>query len=72
MPTTTPDIKVTAVRGYGARVVLQGENFDAARDHSLLLAKKEKLAYIHPFDDPDVIAVFHRYVKRIHGEVGNL
>jgi threonine dehydratase len=56
MPTTTPDIKVSAVRAYGARVVLYGENFDAARDHSLKLAKKERLAYIHPFDDFDVMA----------------
>ena len=56
MPTTTPDIKVTAVRAYGAKAVLFGENFDAARDHSLQLAKKESLAFIHPFDDYDVMA----------------
>ena len=56
MPTTTPDIKVGAVRALGARVVIFGENFDAARDHSVKLAKKEKLAYIHPFDDFDVMA----------------
>jgi threonine dehydratase len=56
MPTTTPDIKVSAVRSYGARVVLYGENFDDARDYSLKLAKKEQLAFIHPFDDFDVMA----------------
>ncbi len=56
MPTTTPDIKVTAVRAYGAKVVLHGENFDAARDYSLKLAEKERLAFIHPFDDFDVMA----------------
>jgi threonine dehydratase len=56
MPTTTPDIKVSAVRSYGARVVIKGENFDAARDHSLELAEREGLAYIHPFDDLDVMA----------------
>ena len=55
MPTTTPDIKVTAVRAYGAKVVLYGENFDAARDYSLKLAKQESLAFIHPFDDFDVM-----------------
>ncbi len=56
MPTTTPDIKITAVRAYGAKAVLYGENFDAARDYSLKLAKKERLAFIHPFDDFDVMA----------------
>ena len=56
MPTTTPDIKVSAVKSYGAKVVIKGENFDAARDHSVALAKKEGLAYVHPFDDVDVMA----------------
>ena len=56
MPTTTPDIKVTAVRSYGAKAVLYGENFDAAKEYALKLAKKERLAFIHPFDDFDVMA----------------
>ncbi len=56
MPTTTPDIKVAAVRSYGAKIVLHGENFDAARDHSLKIAEKENLCFIHPFDDFDVMA----------------
>jgi len=56
MPVTTPDIKVSAVKSYGARAVIQGENFDAAKEYSLALAKKEKLAFIHPFDDFDVMA----------------
>jgi len=56
MPTTTPDIKVTAVRSYGAKAILYGENFDAAKEYSLKLAKKERLAFIHPFDDFDVMA----------------
>jgi threonine dehydratase len=56
MPTTTPDIKVTAVRSYGAKVILYGENFDDAKEYSLKLAKKERLAFIHPFDDFDVMA----------------
>ena len=56
MPTTTPDIKVGAVRSYGAKAVLHGENFDAAKDYCLKLAKKEGLAFIHPFDDYDVMA----------------
>jgi threonine dehydratase len=56
MPVTTPSIKVSAVKSYGARVVIQGENFDAAKEYSLMLAKKEKLAFIPPFDDFDVMA----------------
>ncbi len=56
MPTITPDIKISAVRAYGAKVVLRGESFEAARDHSLALAAKEGLVYIPPFDDIDVIA----------------
>ncbi len=56
MPTTTPDIKVSAVKAYGAKVLIKGDNFDAAKDFSLDLAKKEGLAFIHPFDDIDVIA----------------
>ena len=50
MPTITPDIKISAVRAYGAKVVLRGESFEAARDHSLALAAKEGLVYIPPFD----------------------
>jgi len=73
MPTTTPDIKVTAVRAYGAKVVLYGENFDAARDHSLILAKKEKLAFIHPFDDYDVMAgqgtIAHEIIRQHPGKI---
>ncbi|MEE8365133.1 MAG: threonine ammonia-lyase, biosynthetic [Gammaproteobacteria bacterium] len=56
MPITTPNIKVSAVKSYGARVVLQGENFDEAMAYALDLAKKENLAFIHPFDDFDVMA----------------
>ncbi|MCP4333584.1 MAG: threonine ammonia-lyase, biosynthetic [Gammaproteobacteria bacterium] len=56
MPVTTPDIKVSAVKSYGATAVIQGENFDAAKEYALALAKKEKLAFIHPFDDFDVMA----------------
>ena len=56
MPITTPDIKVSAVKSYGAKAILQGENFDAAKAYALDLAKKEGLAFIHPFDDFDVMA----------------
>ena len=56
MPTTTPDIKVSAVKSYGAKAVLKGENFDAAKAHALQLVEQQGLAFIHPFDDFDVMA----------------
>ena len=56
MPVTTPLIKVAAVKSHGARVVLSGDNFDEAYEYSLQLAEQEKLAFIHPYDDIDVMA----------------
>ncbi|MDR0578314.1 MAG: threonine ammonia-lyase, biosynthetic [Candidatus Accumulibacter sp.] len=56
MPTTTPAIKIDAVRNRGGEVVLAGESFDEAYAHALELEKAEKLTFVHPFDDPDVIA----------------
>ena len=56
MPTSTPDIKVAAVRQRGGEVVLFGDSFDEAYTHALALEKAEKLTFVHPFDDPEVIA----------------
>jgi len=56
MPTTTPDIKIQAVRNRGGEVVLAGDSFDEAYTHALELEKAEKLTFVHPFDDPEVIA----------------
>jgi threonine dehydratase len=56
MPRTTPEIKVQAVRNLGGRVVLHGENFDEAYGHARKLEAEKKLTFIHPYDDPDVIA----------------
>lgn len=56
MPITTPDIKVSAVNNYGAKVILQGENFDVAKNFALDMAESKGLAFIHPFDDFDVMA----------------
>jgi threonine dehydratase len=56
MPTTTPQVKVDAVRGFGGEVVLLGDSYSDAYCHALLLEKKEGLTFVHPFDDPDVIA----------------
>jgi threonine dehydratase len=56
MPCTTPEIKVRAVRAWGAKVVLHGDAFDEALAFSQKLIKEQGLVYIHPFDDPDTIA----------------
>jgi threonine dehydratase len=56
MPRTTPDIKVTAVRNLGAETLLHGDSYDDACQHALQLAKVQGLVFIHPYDDPDVIA----------------
>ncbi|MGC4043944.1 MAG: threonine ammonia-lyase, biosynthetic [Armatimonas sp.] len=56
MPETTPNIKVQAVRSLGGHVVLHGESFDEAYSHARKLEAEEGLIFIHPYDDPDVIA----------------
>ncbi len=56
MPKTTPLIKVQAVRSLGAKIVLVGDSYDDAYARSQILAEEQGLTYIHPFDDPDVIA----------------
>lgn len=56
MPTTTPRIKVDAVRNRGAEVVLFGDSYSDAYLHALTLEKSEKLTFVHPYDDSDVIA----------------
>jgi len=56
MPKTTPPIKVKAVRSLGAKIVLHGDSYDEACDHAKLLAEEHGMAFIHPFDDPEVIA----------------
>ncbi|MCV0416483.1 MAG: threonine ammonia-lyase, biosynthetic [Brevundimonas sp.] len=56
MPTTTPGIKVAAVRALGGQVVLHGDGFDDAYAHARSLEAETGATFIHPFDDPDVIA----------------
>ena len=56
MPSTTPKIKVDAVRSLKASVILHGDAYDDAYDFALAKAKKDKLDFIHPYDDLDVIA----------------
>lgn len=56
MGTNAPSIKVDAVRRRGARVILHGDGFDEAYAHAMSLAEEKGYTFIHPFDDPDVIA----------------
>jgi threonine dehydratase len=56
MPTITPEIKVSAVRRYGAEVILHGPTFDDALAFALEMGERDGLTFCHPFDDPDVIA----------------
>jgi threonine dehydratase len=56
MPVTTPTIKIDAVKALGGEVILHGDNYDDAYTRALALAEKENLVFIHPFDDPAVIA----------------
>ncbi len=56
MPKTTPPIKVESVRSLGAKAVLRGDSYDEAYAHSLQLAEEKGMTFIHPFDDPEVIA----------------
>jgi threonine dehydratase len=56
MPQTTPRIKVQAVIDLGGEVVLHGDEYDQAYEQALAIARERQLTFIHPFDDPDVIA----------------
>ena len=56
MPVTTPQVKIQAVKMRGGEVVLFGDSYDEAQTHARDLEKKKKLTFVHPFDDPDVIA----------------
>jgi threonine dehydratase len=56
MPVTTPIVKVQQTQNHGARVILVGERFEDASAYARQLEIEEELTYVHPFDDPDVIA----------------
>ncbi|MEK9953625.1 MAG: threonine ammonia-lyase, biosynthetic, partial [Curvibacter sp.] len=56
MPTTTPQLKIDAVKALGGEVLLHGDSYSDAYAHALTLQKKQGLTFVHPFDDPDVIA----------------
>ena len=56
MPVTTPQLKVDAVRSLGGQVVLHGDSYSDAYAHAVELERKKGLTFVHPFDDPEVIA----------------
>ena len=56
MPVTTPQIKIDAVRGRGAKVVLHGDSYSDAYEQARELEEAQGLTFVHPYDDPDVIA----------------
>ena len=56
MPTTAPELKVNAVAARGAEIVLHGESYTEAYEHAQQLMRDLDLTFVHPFDDPDVIA----------------
>ncbi len=56
MPVTTPQIKIAAVKSRGAAVVLHGDSYDEAYAHARTLGRRRRLTFVHPYDDPDVIA----------------
>jgi len=72
MPVSTPEIKVRAVADLGGEIVLQGEDYDQAYEHAVELARERGLVFVHPFDDPDVIAgqgtVAMEILRQKHGD----
>jgi len=74
MPTTTPDVKVNAVKARGGEVLLNGDTYDDAYSYARQLEVEKGLTFIHPFDDPYVIAgqgtigmeILRQYQQPIH------
>ena len=56
MPRFTPGVKVERTRGFGAEIVLHGDTLDEARAHALALAEQQRLVFVHPYDDADIVA----------------
>lgn len=56
MPRFTPGVKVERTRGFGAEVVLHGDTLEASRAHALTLAQDQGMVFVHPYDDPAIVA----------------
>jgi threonine dehydratase len=72
MPLTTPDIKVQAVADLGGEIVLHGGDYDQAFEHAVELGRQRNAVFVHPFDDPDVIAgqgtIAMEILRQRHGD----
>jgi threonine dehydratase len=72
MPLTTPEIKVRAVADLGGEIVLHGDDYDSAYEQAVVLARERNLVFVHPFDDPDVIAgqgtIAMEILRQHHGD----
>ena len=72
MPLTTPEIKVQAVADFGGEIVLHGDDYDQAYEHAIELGRQRGLVFVHPFDDPDVIAgqgtIAMEILRQHHGD----
>jgi threonine dehydratase len=72
MPLTTPEIKVQAVADFGGEIVLHGDDYDEANERAIELARERNLVFVHPFDDPDVIAgqgtIAMEILRQLHGD----
>ena len=72
MPVTTPNIKIQAVADFGGEIVLHGDDYDQAFEHAVDLGRQRGLNFVHPFDDPDVIAgqgtVAMEILRQRHGD----
>ncbi|MGO9946668.1 MAG: threonine ammonia-lyase, biosynthetic [Steroidobacteraceae bacterium] len=72
MPLTTPEIKLLAVADFGAEIILHGDDYDQAYEHATELARQRGLVFVHPFDDPDVIAgqgtIAMEILRQHHGD----
>ena len=74
MPKTTPKLKIDAVLALGGKVELHGESYSDAYQHAMQLSQKNEMTFVHPFDDPDVIAgqgtiameILRQHQKPIH------
>lgn len=72
MPVSTPDIKVQAVADLGGEIILMGDDYDQAYEHAVSVGNGRGLVFVHPFDDPDVIAgqgtIAMEILRQRHGD----
>jgi threonine dehydratase len=72
MPLTTPEIKIQAVADLGGEIILHGDDYDQAYEHASELTRQRGLVFVHPFDDPDVIAgqgtIAMEILRQRHGD----